>query len=61
MLSDEGIDIGAAPRHWVPYVVGSRISINVAMDWTDFDADGQATLMLWLTVATAHLKNHRNE
>ena len=44
------------------------------MDWTDFDADGQATIMLslltrhgratpllWLTVDTATLKDHRNE
>ena len=58
----------------MPYVVGPRTSINVAMDWTDFDADGQATIMLslltrhgratpllWLTVDTATLKNHRNE
>jgi hypothetical protein len=70
LLSNDGIDIDAALRHWVPYVVGSRSSINVAMDWTDFDADGQATIMLsllthhgratpllWLTVDTATLKN----
>lgn len=44
------------------------------MDWTDFAADGQTTIMLslitrhgratplvWLTVETASLKNHRNE
>lgn len=74
LLSNQGIDIDAALRHWVPYVVGPRSSINVAMDWTEFDADGQATIMLslltrhgratplmWLTVATATLKNHRNE
>jgi hypothetical protein len=48
LLSNEGIDIDAALRHWIPYVVGSRCSINVAMDWTDFDADGQATIMLSL-------------
>ena len=43
------------------------------MDWTDFEADGQATIMLslltrhgratplvWLTVDTATLKNRRN-
>jgi hypothetical protein len=35
LLSNEGIDIDAALRHWVPYVVGSRACINVAMDWTD--------------------------
>ena len=74
MLSNEGIDIDAALRHWVPYVVGPRTSINVAMDWTDFDADDQATIMLslltrhgratpllWLTVDTATLKSNRNE
>jgi Transposase DDE domain len=74
LLSNEGIDIDAALRHWVPYVVGPRPSINVAMDWTDFDADGQATIMLslltrhgratplmWLTVDTATLKDRRNE
>jgi hypothetical protein len=74
LLSNEGIDVDAALRHWVPYVVGSRTDIKVAMDWTDFDADGQTTIMLslltrhgratplmWLTVDTAALRNHRNE
>jgi hypothetical protein len=74
LLSNHGIDIDAALRHWVPYVVGPRSSIKVAMDWTDFDADGQTTIMLslmtrhgrgtplvWLTVAADTLKNHRNE
>jgi hypothetical protein len=31
MLSNQGIDIDAALRHWVPYVVGPRTSINVAI------------------------------
>jgi len=46
LLSDEGSDIDAALRGSVPYAVGSRTSINVAMDWTEFDADGKATIML---------------
>src|ERR671911_1438124 len=33
---------------WVPEMVGPRKDIVVAMDWTDFDADGQATLALKL-------------
>jgi hypothetical protein len=41
MLSNDGIDVDAALRHWVPYVVGPRTSIDVAMDWTEFDADCQ--------------------
>jgi hypothetical protein len=46
LLSNEGIDIDAALRHCAPYMVGPRPLINVAMDWTDFDADGQTTIML---------------
>ncbi len=74
LLSNPGIDVNALLVHWVPYVVGSRSSITVAMDWTDFDADGQATIMLsllcrhgratplvWLTVGTATLKDRRND
>jgi hypothetical protein len=74
LLSNDGIDIDAILPHWVHHVAGSRTDIKVAMDWTDFDADKQATIMLslmtghgratplvWLTVDTATLKNHRNE
>src|ERR1700747_2708217 len=25
------------PGSWVPYMVGSRKSVEIAMDWTDFD------------------------
>lgn len=73
MLSNPGIDVGELTKRWVPYVVGQRPGIVVAMDWTDFDADNQATIMLslvskhgrstpllWLTVDKATLKNHRN-
>ena len=73
LLANQGIDIDAMLGHWVPYVVGQRDSITVAMDWTEFDADRQATIMLsllsrhgratplvWLTVAKATLKNRRN-
>ena len=48
LLSNRGIDVDALLVHWVPYVVGQRDSITVAMDWTEFDADGQATIMLSL-------------
>ena len=73
MLSNRGIDVDALLVHWVPYVVGSRDSITVALDWTEFDADDQATIMLslltrhgratplvWLTVGKSTLKNRRN-
>ncbi len=58
---------------WVPEVIGASTDILVAMDWTDFDADGQTTLalnkvtshgratpLLWLTVMKDDLKNKRN-
>jgi len=74
LLSNHGIDVDALLAHWVPYVVGNRTSITVAMDWTDFDADNQATIMLsllcrhgratplvWLTVDTTTLKDRRND
>jgi hypothetical protein len=74
LLSNDGIDIDAILPHWVRHVTGSRTDIKVAMDWTDFDADKQATIMLslmtghgratplvWLTVDTVTLRNHRNE
>ena len=48
LLSNPGIDVDALLRRWVPYVVGDRSSITVAMVWTDFDADGQTTIMLSL-------------
>jgi hypothetical protein len=38
--------------HWVPYVVAGRSAIAVALDWTDFDADGHA--MIAVSLVTAH-------
>jgi Transposase DDE domain len=73
LLSNDGIDVDALLAHWVPFVVGDRREITVALDWTDFDADGQTTLMLslltrhgrstplyWLTVDAKTLKGRRN-
>ena len=68
-MSNQGIDVDALLVHWVPYVVGRRDSITVAMDWTEVDADGHASLLsrhgratplVWLTVDKAALKNRRN-
>jgi Transposase DDE domain len=74
LLSNPGIDVDALLASWVRYVVGARTDIAVAMDWTEFDADGQATIMLsllsrhgratplvWLTVDKATLKGRRND
>jgi hypothetical protein len=73
LLSNAGIDVDELSPRWVAHAVGPRSNIVVAMDWTDFDADDQATIMLslvsnhgrstplvWLTVDKATLKHHRN-
>jgi hypothetical protein len=73
MLSNPGIDVDQILALWVPFVIGARSSLLVAMDWTDFDADNQATIMLslitehgratplvWLTVNKAELKDRRS-
>ena len=48
LLSNTAIDVDDILFRWVPFVIGERSSIMVAMDWTDFDADNQATIMLAL-------------
>jgi len=74
LLSNRGIVIWDIFAYWVPEMVADRREILVAMDWTDFDADDQATLvlslitnhgratpLLWLTVLKDELKDTRND
>src|SRR3954462_2733964 len=44
LLSNPRIE--AVFASWVPEMVGPRTDIVVAMDWTDFDADGHLALHL---------------
>jgi hypothetical protein len=73
LLSNQGIDVWAAFAKWVPYVVGVRCEVVLAMDWTDFAHDehttimismvtrhGRATPLVWRTVDKDSLKDHRN-
>jgi hypothetical protein len=73
LLSNRKIDVDEILSRWVPYVIGGRTSIVAALDWTDFDADRQATIMLslitdhgratplvWLTVDKHTLKDNRS-
>jgi hypothetical protein len=73
LLSNQSIEVDDILVRWVPYVIGARAAIVVALDWTDFDADNQATIMLslitdhgratplvWLTVDKGTLKHHRS-
>lgn len=74
LLSNKNIDLWKIFASWVPDVVGERRSILVAMDWTDYDADDQATLtltlvtshgrstpLLWLSVHKDELTGARND
>ncbi len=52
LLSNSTLDAWDVFATWVPERVGARTKIVVAMDWTDYEADGQATLAL--TLVTRH-------
>jgi len=47
-FSNSGIDVWKLFASWVPFVVGLRPEIMVALDRTDFDADNQSTIALYL-------------
>jgi hypothetical protein len=73
LLSNSKLEAWDVFAPWVPEMVGPREDIVVAMDWTDYDADGQATLALklvtrhgratplvWLSVHKDDLADARN-
>lgn len=73
LLSNEGIDVDQAQALWVPFAIGSREEIVVALDWTEYDRDrhatlalhlvtshGRATPLLWKTVSKSRLRGKRN-
>lgn len=74
LVGNSKVDVWEYFHQWVPHVVAERRQIVVAMDWTDFDADGHATIalnlltdhgraipLIWRTVEKAELKDRRNE
>jgi hypothetical protein len=74
LMSNQGIDVWDSFACWVPQQVGAQRDILVAMDWTDFDHDGQSTLVLslvtghgraapliWLSVWKEEIANRRND
>jgi hypothetical protein len=74
LMSNGGIDVWDSFGRWVPQQVGAQQDILVAMDWTDFDRDGQSTLVLslvtghgraapliWLTVWKEEIATRRND
>ena len=74
LLSNSGIDVWDGFARWVPHQLPERKQALVAMDWTDFDHDGQSTLvlslvtghgraapLLWLTVWKEEITTRRND
>jgi hypothetical protein len=73
LLSNAGINVDQAQALWVPFAIGSREEIVVALDWTEFDRDrhstlalhlvtshGRATPLMWKTVSKSRLRGRRN-
>jgi hypothetical protein len=74
LLSNSAIDVWEMFADWVPEVVGNAQEIAVVIDWTEFDADDQATLvaslvtshgrstpLIWLTVWKDELENAQSD
>ena len=74
LLSNSGLDVWRWFESWVPYIVGARKEAIMVLDWTEFDADDQATLslqmmtdhgrttpLMWLTVRKSELLDQRNQ
>ena len=74
LLSNQGIDVWAMFPLWIKEMIGERRTLVIAMDWTDFDADDQTTLvfslisnhgratpLLWFSVFKAELEGKRND
>ena len=74
LMSNRGIDVWDSFARWVPQQVGASLDILVAMDWTDFDHDGQSTLalslvtshgraapLIWLSVWKEEIATRRND
>ena len=51
-LSNEGIDVAELTPDWAKFVLGPREEVRIALDWTEFDDDKQATLAAY--VITTH-------
>lgn len=72
LLSNPGFDIWNVSAQYVPYIIGQRKVIFVALDWSSFYQDeqltlslnlitkhGKATPLIWKTINNSQLKNNR--
>ena len=74
LLSNQNLVVFDLIGAWVAFVVGPRKEIVVALDWTEFDKDNQATIalylvtrhgratpLIWMTVYKSDLAQKRND
>ena len=74
LLSNQGVEVWSMFPQWIKEMIGERNALVIAMDWTDFDADDQTTLvfslvsnhgratpLLWFSVFKAELEGKRND
>ena len=74
LLSNGAMTVWRLFEPWVRFVVGEREQIVVALDWTEYDKDGHATIclylvtghgrampLIWKTVQKATLAGKRSE
>lgn len=74
LLSNQGVDVWELFLLWIKETIGASRDLVVAMDWTEFDADDQSTLvlslvtkhgraqpLLWFSVFKAELSGKRND
>jgi len=74
LLSNSGVDVWSLFADWVPFVLAERDEAVVVVDWTEFDADdqamigiyvvtshGRATPLVWKTVKKSEMEGNRNQ
>jgi hypothetical protein len=74
LLSNMRLDVWGLFPLWVKFLLSAREEVVVALDWTDFDADGHSTIalnmitshgratpLMWKTHDKSKLKKHRND
>lgn len=74
LLSNPKLNVDKLFEDWVPYVIGARKEIVISLDWTEFDADDQSSIvlsvqtkhgrntpLLWKTYKRLGMKGHRND
>lgn len=73
LLSNKKLNLWDCFEQWIPFMIGVRKEVVIAMDWTEFDGDNQSTIalnlvtshgratpLIWKTIDKSTLKDRRN-